>query len=273
MTPIRNWAGLTMTIAPSDPYDFSLLAAMVLLVVVGGLLLLRRSWRKDAPFPYRQIRFGTDLQQAWFPLLREAAEGEFAVLPAVRMEDLLAVDPVTRARAARQATERLAGQTADFLLLAPATLEPLAVVLLQSGTRPEAFRSAALLAGGLPVVPLAAQPPLAVAELRELLRRELGLSAAAANDFADGWVLGRLDAHLTENEEWSLGLAEPRQDASAAVTTGEARAADRWAPCPDCGAPRAPRQVNRGRHAGKYFLVCSQYPECQHLQPLGRRQS
>jgi Protein of unknown function (DUF2726) len=259
-----------MNFVPSDPYDFALIAAAVLLLASGGLLLLRKPWRTNIPFPYQQKRFGTDLQQTWLPLIRDAVEGEFDVLPAVQMEELLTVDPSIRAKAALQAADRLAGQQADYLLLAPRTLEPLAVVLFQTGDLKEAFRSAAFLAAGLPVVLLAGQPTLAVAELRELFRRELGYSSRAGGDPADGWVLGLLDANLTANEEWSLGRVGGEQEKPASPE-GEDHAGDRWTPCPDCGASRAPRQVNRGRHAGKFFLVCNRYPECQHLQPLGRR--
>jgi hypothetical protein len=262
-----------MTLVPSDPYDFSLLAATVLLLFVGGLLLLRKAWRKDVPFPYQQKCFGSELLRVWFPLIREAADDDFAVLPAVRMEELLLVDPTTRSHAARRAEEKLAEQTADFLLLSPRTLEPLAVILLQSGTRSEAFRSAALLAAGIPVVQLPAKPALTVAELRELLRRELGYTTSAVRDPADGWVLGQLDTHLLAGEEWSLGLGEPLNESAVSPAELADQVADRWASCPDCGASRAPRQVNRGRHVGKYFLVCSRYPECRHLQPLGRQQA
>jgi hypothetical protein len=261
---------MTIESFSNDPYDVALLVTGGLLLLVGGSLLLSRLWRRDRPFPYTQKPLGTDLQRSWLPQLREAVRDDYDILPSVRLDDLLDVDRSARARIAQRAAEKLAGRVVDFVLLAPGTLDPLAVVLLEDDERQQGFCSAALLAGGLAVVTLPARPLPAIDELRELLRREMGIGASTAPDEpVDDWVLGTLVESGAASEEWSLGgdaldrqPSEPRPGADAAAS---------WPPCPDCGSPRVPRRVNRGRHAGRYFLVCERYPSCQSLQPLKLR--
>lgn len=254
-----------MHFVPNDPYDQLLAGSGILLLLFGLLLLWRRPWRKQAPFPYQLRRIGNGSQRQWLPLLAAAVGDEFDLLPVVRLEDLLLVDPQLARKAAVKAGLRLQELEIDFLLLAPGSLDPLAAVLLQTGAVQEAFRSAALLAAGIPIVQLPAEPLLEVPQLQDLLRSELGRGTLAS---ADGWSLGATGEGEPAEVEWSLG--EP-----AAVTPAETVAApprSGWPACPECGAERTPRRVSSGRHAGKLFLVCRNYPDCSHLQPLSRRQ-
>jgi len=258
---------MTIESFSNDPFDFALLVTGSLLLLVGGSLLLSRLWRRGRPFPYRQKPLGTDLQRSWLPQLREAVRDDYDILPAVRLDDLLDVDRSARARVAQRAAEKLAGRVVDFVLLAPGTLDPLAVVLLEDDERQQGFCSAALLAGGLAVVTLPSRPLPEVDALRVLLRRELGTATSTAPDEpVDDWALGNLVEPGSASEEWSLG--GDALDRQPAEPTAGAEAATSWPPCPDCGSPRLPRRVNRGRHAGRYFLVCERYPSCQSLQPL-----
>lgn len=263
-----------MAVILQDPYDAAILVSGILLLLIGVLLLLRKLQRPNSPFPYAQKPFGNELRRRWLPVIQAATGDDYQVLPAVRLEDLLTIAPGIRGKAAQRAAERLAGRGVDFVLLAPGTLDPLAVILLESENRQESFTSAALLAGGLPVVCLPAEPLLAVGELRQTLQGTLG--AAQPQDEPesfDDWVLGSLFAPDQPAEEWSLGGDQPPPRRPEASATSDPPAASRWSACPDCGSPREPRRVNRGRHAGSYFLVCQRYPACQQLQPLKRRQA
>jgi len=254
----------------SDPYDLALLATAVLLLLFGGILLLRRSWRKDDPFPFEQKPLGTESQRVWLPLVQAAVRGRYDVLPAVRLDDLLQVKPSPGDKPARLAAGRLAGHRVDFVLLAPGTLDPLAAVQLQGTGQQDAFFRAALLAAGLPVLFLPPKPVPAVDELRDLLQKELGNEALPREaDPLDEWVLGTPGPELVAGEEWSLGEA----GALGGLQVASGPAAGPWPPCPECGSERVARQVNRGRYAGKSVLVCSRYPACQHLQPVGQRPS
>ena len=36
--------------------------------------------------------------------------------------------------------------------------------------------------------------------------------------------------------------------------------------CPACGLPFVKRRARKGTYAGKFFLTCSNYPECNHVR-------
>jgi len=256
-----------------DPYDLALLVTGILLLLVGGYLLLGRFWRKTNPLPYVRKDYGSAAQRRWLPQMNAAFGGDYDLQLAVRLEALLAVDGAQRRKAAELAAAKLGGQQVDFVLLEKGTLEPQATVLLQEPDRSQVFCNAALLAAGLPVLLLPAEPVPAVAELRSLLQRELTPSfSGKLSAESDDWVLGRLVSDLSEPEQWSLGEAEAKPPAPVETPVAELPSAGQWPPCPECGSPRMPRRVNRGRHAGRYFLVCQRYPTCQQLQPLKPKQ-
>ncbi|MDQ7057331.1 MAG: topoisomerase DNA-binding C4 zinc finger domain-containing protein [Ghiorsea sp.] len=38
--------------------------------------------------------------------------------------------------------------------------------------------------------------------------------------------------------------------------------------CPKCGAPMVLKKAEKGRRAGKYFLMCSTFPVCKRAIPV-----
>lgn len=256
-----------------DPYDLALLMTGVLLLLVGGSLLLRRCWRKTNPLPYAPKAYGTTSQRRWLSQLNEAFGGDYDLQVAVRLDALLAVEGAQRRKAAELAAAKLDGQQVDFVLLEKGTLEPRASVLLQETDRSQVFCNAALLAAGLPVLLLPAEPVPDAAELRSLLKREMTPSFSGKLPAeSDDWVLGSLEPGPSEAEQWSLGETEGERPAPVETPVADLPSTGQWSPCPECGSPRTPRRVNRGRHAGRFFLVCQRYPACQLLQPLKPKQ-
>ncbi|WP_375057682.1 DUF2726 domain-containing protein [Zobellella sp. DQSA1] len=106
---------------------FSLAALLVLLVSLG---LLRRLWRGTPKQPYRQkLLFSPEAARA-LRLLDSALGRELRVFAAVRLSDLLELNPVLKKAHREQAWHELYGERLDFVLCSPKDLKVRAGVML-----------------------------------------------------------------------------------------------------------------------------------------------
>lgn len=155
--PVGAWAPLTLA---------------VLIVVVGLVARLRRQRRSRrrpaASVEYRPAQaLLNDAERALYHCLRRAVGDHYAVLPKVRLAELVAVGG-GRPRARRAARVDLRRRHVDFLLCCKETFVPVAVVQLDSPRRRVGARdpvAATLAQAGIPLVRLGAcksPDPLAV---------------------------------------------------------------------------------------------------------------
>ncbi|MBL1378327.1 DUF2726 domain-containing protein [Zobellella iuensis] len=106
---------------------FSLAALLVLLVSLG---LLRRLWRGTPKQPYRQrLLFSPEAASA-LRLLDSALGRELRVFAAVRLSDLLELNPVLKKAHREQAWHELYGERLDFVLCSPKDLKVRVGVML-----------------------------------------------------------------------------------------------------------------------------------------------
>jgi hypothetical protein len=68
----------------------------------------------------------------------------------------------------------------------------------------------------------------------------------------------------TNGSDAPTGAAEPYQANSRAPSVSPNRSA--LGNCPECGAAYVKRQAKTGKYAGKFFLACSNYPQCKNLR-------
>jgi hypothetical protein len=187
--------------------------------------------------PYaRSTHLLTGDHRALFAALNAAAPDDLAVLPHVRLTDILCVEPHTTQPERYQ--ERIRESVLDFVLCDAQTTAPrLAVLFAQPGAaRRAAFIDAALISAGVPVVRLTRDELPPVDALALQIAAALGLPAQSSPS-------QRPVQHDRLNSAPVVAMPEvvvvPREPVRYVCGRCHRDVAPRVRRCPHCGAPLA----------------------------------
>jgi hypothetical protein len=206
---------------------------------LAALVSLLRGERQPDSFPYR---LRDDLLSAaelsFYHVLSTAVGSRATICVKIGLADVLYVSRPHENISARNRIDR---KHIDFLLCDPATMKPLLAVELDDSSHQRRDRQArdefvekALQAAGLPL-------------LRVPVRRQYDPREVAAQ--VESFLTGRA--------------------ASRAAEAAMGSESDALAPlCPRCGIPMVQRTGTRGRHAGRQFYGCPNYPRCREIKPV-----
>lgn len=210
-------------------------------------------------YPYRtRDEFLSPAEQSFYLVLRAAPDWA-AICTKVGLGDIFyakSSDPSVY----RTATNRIDRKHVDFLLCDPNTLKPLLGIELDDRSHQRADRQErddfvehVFAAAQLPLVRLAVRRAYPVAELRALLRQQVGIDDRLAPASGDPPPQQRQPAPVPP----------PIATATAPDPTLGATASDAQLRCPQCNAPMVLRTASRGPNQGGQFWGCPNYPRCR----------
>jgi hypothetical protein len=179
----------------------------------------------------------------FFHILQNALQGRQLICPKVSLGDLFYV---------RQPNQnmiyynKISRKHVDFLLCDPKTLQPTLGIELDdsSHNQPDrierdAFVEEVFAAAGLPLVRVPVRTSYSTQELAQLFKNALGTKSASTSP-----------SGADENRAWSSPEAPF---------------------CPNCGRPMVRRTARRGPNAGQEFFGCPNYPKCQTVIAIERK--
>lgn len=187
-------------------------------------------------FPYRlRDDFLSPAELSFFRVLEKAVDSRFAITVKVRISDLLFVPNQEGSQGFRNRIDR---KHVDFLLCDRSTMKPQLVIELDdaSHNRPDRqdrdrFVDRAFAAAGLPILHIKAQRAYSVAD-----------------------VAGQIAASLPDADPATLSSSIPPP-----MPTPDKPS------CPKCSTEMVERTAAKGKHAGKRFWACANYPQCRHI--------
>jgi hypothetical protein len=187
--------------------------------------------------PYR-IRddFLSPAEFSFYRVLRETAGTSLTICPKVRLADLFFV---AKPHINRTYFNRIAQKHLDFLICDAKTMEPLLGIELDDAShqRPDRqkrddFVDAVFLTAGLPLLRVPTQHGYNPAGLARTLRGYL-----SSHDFDD-----------VSTKSTSEPVGPPL--------------------CSKCDLPMVIKTATRGKHKGKQFYACPNFPQCRELKPI-----
>lgn len=196
----------------------------------------------DATLPYRtRDDFLSPAELSFFHVLQRAVDGQFYVCAKVRIADLLFV---TDRRKNIAHANRIDRKHVDFVLCDLKSMEPRLVVELDDAshqkkdrqTRDE-FVDSAFEAAGLSILHVKCKQSYSI----EDLKRSLHTATASTPETAAPIAPPPLPDNSTQTE---IPL------------------------CSKCGISMVARKAAKGKHAGKRFWACSNYPQCKVIVPI-----
>ncbi|WP_149495840.1 DUF2726 domain-containing protein [Roseiconus lacunae] len=188
--------------------------------------------------PYRlRDNFLSPAELAFHRVLVQAVGQQYSINNKVRLWDVLYVP---RQEGSLSFENKISSKHIDFLLCDPTTMQPVLAVELDDASHNrrdrqerDAFVDDALAAAGLPILHVPAARTYSIAEVRN----EIG---TLISNFAE------------ETGQVTPSVAQLTDSASAPA-------------CPKCEAIMLQRKAAKGKHAGKRFWACANYPRCREI--------
>ncbi|WP_164102541.1 DUF2726 domain-containing protein [Candidatus Laterigemmans baculatus] len=186
--------------------------------------------------PYRlREDFLSAAELSFYRVLEQAVADRYAITAKVRLWDLLYVP---RQEGSRYYENKISSKHVDFVLCDRSMMRPALVIELDDASHNRKDRQdrdelvdRALAAAGLPILHVRAARTYSVAELSANMAQVLQLSPASP--------------------------AAPASTQPPPAPTDPV--------CPTCQAAMVERKASKGKHAGKRFWACSNYPQCRHI--------
>jgi hypothetical protein len=220
--------------------------------VILNLLGIKERSRPEEPqeenLPYRlRDDFLSPSEASFYRVLKQAVADQFLVFPKIGLQELFFVSGQEGNRTYRNKIDR---KHVDFVLCDPATLKPVVAVELDDASHKRAdrierdrFVDKVFATANLPLVRIPAQATYSTKQLSESL-----------NPFLP---------RMTPQQ-----AAVPQPSKSLPETAEDGEAANQAPVCSKCGVPLVLRTVRNGRHAGKQFYGCVNYPQCREMAPI-----
>lgn len=223
-----------------------------------------RGGGRSVPLPYR-IRdpFLSPAELAFDRVLREAVGTRFMISYKVRLWDLLTVprsgEPKTGSKdgGSRTFENKIRSKHVDFLLCEPDTVRPRLVVELDDASHRrkdrrerDRFVDEAFAAAGLPILHVPAAAAYSIGEVRSKI---------------EGLVPPEASSVGTPPASEQPPSITDRKSATTSSTTPDSGGASVAPSCPKCHAAMVKRKAAKGKHAGKRFWACANYPKCREI--------
>ncbi len=198
--------------------------------------------------PYRlRDDFLSPAEFSFYKVLSSVLGTHFTIQSKVRLADIFFVsDPHKRATYFNKISQR----HLDFLVCDAVTMKPLLGIELDDASHKRSsrrerdeFLEKVFQAAGLPL-------------LRFPVQRVYNPKDIAAQI-----------APLLKGKTVSSNVNRP----TPAITTNNANPTSTVPLCPKCGIPMVLRTVSRGKHKGKQFYGCANYPHCRQVKPAPPR--
>ena len=223
------------------------LCCAVAYVMLKQGLLSRLSNSNSKANPYERSRvLLSPTHASLFELLEQALDDRYRVLGNVRLTDVVEVKADLSPKQRIAALKHLPPTRLDFVVCERQNTFILGAVMVDEyNAEPDAARvhretalDRFLDTVGIPVVRLSSKKDYSIEDIRIEMSRALFLK----------WK----DSASTRGK----GGAEKPVEKSDSP----------YGVCPACGLPFVKRRARKGTYAGKFFLTCSNYPECKHVR-------
>ena len=199
--------------------------------------------------PYERSRtLFSPIHSTFFDLLEKAIDDRYRVLGKVRLTDVVDVRADLSPKQRMAALKRLPASRLDFIICERDSTFILGAVMIDENDSAtdsvNALQESALdkflVTVGIPVVRLSSKQDYSVEDLRIEISRALFL-------------------------KWKNNTST---DEKEMILTKGAKISHPHGVCPACGLPYVKRRARKGTYAGKFFLTCSNYPECKQVKLL-----
>lgn len=191
----------------------------------------------DLPYLLRND-FRSPAELNFYRVLEQAVGADYSINNKVRLWDVLTVP---RSDDSRKYENKISSKHIDFLLCDISTMQPMLAIELDDASHKrkdrqerDAFVDGAFAAAGLPILHIQAAGSYSVAEVQQQIAAKLPITQSTAP------VPPPLPA----------GQPPP-------VVTDPT--------CPKCHTPMIQRKAAKGKHAGKRFWACTNYPQCREI--------
>jgi DNA-directed RNA polymerase subunit RPC12/RpoP len=231
----------------------SVIISIVLFAVVA--LLLQRSKKSlqkniESNFYEKRDDFFTKAERSFFGVLQQAVEPHYKIFGKVRLADVVKVKSGLSQSIRQTSLNRITSKHIDFVLCDPKTLAVVCAVELDDSSHQKEdrkhrddFVDATLQSVGVPIVHFPVRQAYILQDLKEALQSILEIPIAISE----------------KNEIESLPSSDKQ---------GEKIANKPLQLCPKCGSNLVVKVAKQGKHQGKEFMACSQYPNCKTIIPI-----
>ena len=240
---------------------FVILAMGVALLL--GLVLWKLLYAKPlngTPFEKKRFFF-TAKQRGFYQVLQGAVGNKYAIFARVSMADVLRTHHELDKRKGTGYVKKLQSTQLSFVLCDINSLAIVAGVMLDEQVSQDAktlaskqFVQQAFEAVGLPLLHFKAKGSYDIKAVEQALKKQLiEPKIQPVQDFLND--VGEQDDPIVE-------LVLKPMDEGLEPIPSEAQV------CPKCDAPMVLKKAEKGRRAGKYFLMCSTFPVCKRAIPV-----
>ncbi len=212
---------------------FAFVAVIIIFIVLTVIMVGGQARDTATHLDYKKIfSILSSTEKAFLETLEPLLSQSFRVFVKVRLADLIQIQSPPPTAATRQMLAKIGATTVDFVICNAQDLSVAGIIDLENKAytsgdpeMPDAFIDKAAAAAGLPLLRLPARLQYDAEELANLLKT-------------------------------GIKIAEQQEVKSAVSQYGS---------CPTCGEPLMLLKAKYGENIGKYFLGCSNYPECKYL--------
>ncbi len=244
------------------------MSTFVILIVGIALTLAFVLWKfvhtktlDDMPFEKRRFFF-TAKQRAFYQALQQSIGDKYIVFSRVSMAEVIRTSHGLSKKKRAAYVQKLQGVQVPFVLCEATSLVIVAGVMLDEQVQPDEqalmernFITQVFNVTGLPLVCFDAKNTYDVKLMAKSLHRQIGEpQSEPIQDFLS-------DAGEDTNEPVVELVLKPMNESFEPAPSQEQM-------CPKCGAPMKLKKAEKGRRAGKHFLMCSTFPECKRAIPV-----
>lgn len=207
---------------------------LFVLLLLGLLFLISRGARTRYPYRQREQLF-TPAEWHFYQALRAAVPEELLIFGKVRVADVLQPEKGLDRSTWQRAFNKIAGKHIDFVLVEAHTGHVCCAIELNDRSHQrrdrqdrDAFLVGACEHAELPLLMIPAARQYDIAALRHHIQSANAREERFLAQAPDGFPLPDTETH-----------------------------------CPQCGSPLVEKVARRGRHAGRVFLSCADFPRCR----------
>jgi len=257
-----------------------MISIVVVVLLLMALLVLLRFKRKedDSLFPYHKKQlFLSVTELAFYRTLMQVAGDDYVIFAHVRMSDLLKISPELSRRKKLYYFGKVKEEHVDFVLCKPENFRVEAAILLTSranihaseGVR-EHFIVQACEAAKLALLQLREQKKYSKNDVQDLLNKAIEHTHQhkhkRTSKKQNSLVQAANTSHGDEAEDKNFMEIQFAPSSENQLHVDD----DKIPLCPKCSAEMVVRKADKGKRAGKYFFMCSRYPECTRAMPVER---
>jgi ssDNA-binding Zn-finger/Zn-ribbon topoisomerase 1 len=228
--------------------EWLLLIALVIIVVMYVLILNRKRIETgDSTYEKHDVLF-TPAERSFYGVLCDACKDKAIVFGKVRVADVLKTKKGLNPSNRLKAFNRISSKHFDFILCHPDTLEVLMAVELDDSShnskkriKRDEFLNDACQSASFNLIHFKASSGYSITEVRDTLFPKQIID----------------DVVSASNEEIEPNFNKPKLAVEPTLEPQN---------CPKCSSELIRKVAKKGKHKGSYFLACSAFPKCRHIE-------